>query len=135
MQHWYVYHSQKTMKRPYSFAVGSAVFSTKNQPKLCNGDIVWVVDGDLAEPSQFKLADCFRVEATEIAPLPIGYEQFKVKASASSSLLLEPAKLGIDLKWFELLHARYITKQRFFHSLSNEPEILDGLRRISGVKI
>lgn len=133
--HWYVYHSQKAMGHSYASIGASVVYSTKKQPKLCLGDVVWVVEGDSSTPTEFALVDCFKVHMADTPPFPPGYGKFQLKAMGERSLLSKPFRLGAEMEWFEELHSRYITKQRFFHSLGGEPNILDGLLTASGAAI
>jgi len=133
--HWYVYHSQKTMKRSYASLGMPAVYSTKSQPKLCGGDTVWVIEGNTANPVQFELADCFRVSAAECGPFPGDLAGFKARAVGSSSLLSTAIPLSNTVIWFSELHRRYITKQKFFCSLGDEPEIVAGLLSSSAVRL
>jgi hypothetical protein len=132
---WYVYHSQKSMGHAYSELGGPMVFSTKNQPKLCHGDAIWVVECDQSNPTYYSVVDCFLVKGTDIPPFPGKYSEFKVKAFGDRSLLSGPVSLSPSAQWFADLRDRFITKQRFFSSLQDHPQIQDGLRSVSGVAI
>ena len=133
--HWYVYHSQKTMGRSYADLGGPMAFSTKNQTKLCHGDTVWVIEGDLATPANHAIADCFKVHSTNIPPLIGGHSDFKLQVIGYPSLLRGPVALDISAPWFSELHKRFITKQRFFCSLEDHQKIREGLADVSGVAI
>jgi hypothetical protein len=135
MTHWYVYHSQKTMGHSYASLGRSIVYSTKKQTKLCLGDVIWVVEGSANTPVSFALADCFKVTETDIPPFPFEYKAFELKAAGDKSLLPAQIALTTESTWFNDLHERFITKQRFFQSLSAEPGILTGLVATSGIAI
>lgn len=132
---WYVYHSQKKMGHSYRDLGAPIVFSTKVQRKLCHGHTIWVVEGDLSTPTNFTIADCFTVKGTD-APSRWGdYADFKLKVFGDTSLLRAPVPVDTSASWFEELHSRFITKQRFFCSLSEHPSISSGLATASGVAI
>ncbi|MBB5188533.1 hypothetical protein HNQ57_002815 [Zhongshania antarctica] len=114
MQHWYVYHSQETMSHPYASLGEHAVYSKQNQPKLCFNDVIWVVEGDSSTPKNFTLVDCFQYKNSEYPPFKAEYSAFKLKVSDTTSLLESAISLSKDIPWFEDLHQRFITKQRFF---------------------
>jgi len=129
--HWYVYHSRNTMGHAYSNAEARVVYSSKLQPKLCLGDTVWVVEGDECSPANFALVDTFLVRSTDV-PSRVGpYTKFKLQVSGGESLLKCSVPLTSKLSWFESLHSRYITKQRFFMSLTAEPDIESGFRQVA----
>jgi len=133
--HWYVYHSRNAMRHTYASLGRSLVYSTKRQTKLCLGHYVWVIEGTESNPAAFSLVDCFKVTETDIPPFPPGYDQFQLKAAGDKSLLSGEIPLDAATGWFKDLHGRYITKQKFFHNLREEPAILEGLRATSGVAI
>lgn len=129
---WYVYHSERTMGRSYESFGEPFVLSTRRRPKLCLGDVIWVVEGFGRPLAGFRLADCFAVRATEESAIP----SFTLKVRGDESLIR--SAIGLDpasMPWFASLHSRFITKQRFFNSLGSEPEISGGLRKVSGVAI
>lgn len=133
--HWYVYHSQKTMKRSYASLGEPVVYSTKAQPKLCGGDVVWVVEGDMSNPVRFELADCFRVSAAECGPFTGDLANFKARAIGAASLLPGTVSLTDIQPWFADLHQRYITKQKLFCALDKEATIVAGLVAASSIKL
>ena len=133
--HWYVYHSQKTMGGSYAELGGPMAFSTKDQKKLCHGDTVWVIEGDLATPANYSIADCFKVRGTNMPPSIDGYSDFKLQVIGDQSLLNTPVALDKSASWFSELHKSFITKQRFFCSLDDHQKIRDGLADASGVAI
>lgn len=133
MQHWYVYHSAETMGHAYASTEPASVYSTTLQPKLCFGDALWVVEGDTNFPRQFALVDCFRYEDTKYPPFLGGYDGFKLRVIGTSLLKL-PIPLKKEDDWFSRLHKMYITKQKFFSRLSDEPDVVAGLQKVSGVE-
>lgn len=135
MGHWYVYHSVKTMGHSYKSLGKSTVYSSKQQPKLCIGDCIWVVEGDDSQPTEFGLVDCFIYKATDYPPFSAGYAKFKLKASGTSILKGKTLPLDKTMNWFDLLHKKYITKQRFFAYLEDDEDIKNGLLKILGVGI
>lgn len=119
------------MGHAYSELGTRVVYSSKQQPKLCLGDTVWVVEGDERAPANFALVDAFVVRSTDI-PSPVGpYSRFKLAARGCESLLKRSVPLTSDLAWFASLHSRFISKQRFFASLDVEPEIAFGFRQLA----
>ncbi|MFC1560720.1 hypothetical protein ACFL3W_02135 [Pseudomonadota bacterium] len=135
MKHWYVYHSQKTMGHSYESMAESAVYSTKQQPKLCIGDIIWVVEGNNNQPTGFSIADCFKHSRADY-PSPYGaYSKYKLKVEGKS--LLKNKNIGLEkhVPWFDQLHKGYITKQKFFVQIDNQKEVVKGLIDVSGVAI
>jgi len=134
LQHWYGYHSEKTMGYPYAKVGSSAMYLRRPQTRLEIGDVVWVVEGVLGRPTRFGLVDCFRYSDAEHPPFAPGYSRFTVRILGHRSLLKASSPLNLADKWFFELHSRFITKQKFFNSLAAEPEIVDGLCSISGVK-
>lgn len=133
MQHWYVYHSIETMKHAYATTGLCAVYSTKIQRQLCFGDAIWVIEGDMSTPRQFSLVDCFRYEDTVYPPFGNGYDEFKLCFIGKSSLLKKVVPLSKSKSWFDELHGRYITKQRFFSLLTSEPQVVAGLQDTAGI--
>jgi hypothetical protein len=131
LQHWYSYHSEKTMGYPYAAVGRSGMYSTKTLSKLCNGDVIWVIEG----PTKFALVDCFMYSDTEYPPFASGYSKFKIRVLGNHSLLRGSSySLNLADKWFAELHSRFITKQNFFNLLTTEPEIIEGLCHVSGIK-
>lgn len=119
----------------YTYAsVGASQMYLTKYWSLRVGDVIWVVEGDLKKPKGFHLADCFQCASTEYPPFPPGYGKFKLKVLGCSSFLVREIALDKTELWFDILHSKYITKQRFFSSLSFEPTILAGLCDISGIK-
>lgn len=133
--HWYVYHSQRTMGHAYADLGAPTVFSTKNQPKLCHGDIIWVIEGDTDNPTNYTIADCFKVRDTELPPFSGPYSDFKLKVNGKRSLVGAPVPVDGSAPWFAKLHNRFITKRHFFCSLADHPDIRDGLTEASKVAI
>lgn len=70
MQHWYVYHSMNTMGHSYNSIGQSAAYSTKEQRKLCLNDVIWVIEGNMGNPKEFSLVDCFHYSSTDYPPIP-----------------------------------------------------------------
>jgi len=134
VQHWYAYHSDKVMKHTYASVKASQIYLTKYHPIELD-DVVWVIEGDLKKPACFRLADCFRYRFIRYPLFPIGYEKFKFKISDHHSLLAHEILIDKAEAWFSTLHSKYITKQKFFHSLRSEPSIVNGLCHISGIKV
>jgi len=131
--HWYAYHSEKTMGYPYS-SVGASGMYLKREPKnLLLGDIIWVIAGGVSTPTHFTLVDCFQHDRAERAPFSGRYSKFEIRVLGSRSLLRSPVRLSRNDEWFADLHARFITKQRFFVSLESEPDKVEGLSRVSGI--
>jgi hypothetical protein len=135
MQHWYAFHSDKTMKHTYASVAASQMYVTRPPAFLTLGDFIWVVEGDLSKPMNFQLADCFKVERTRLPPFSAGYERFALKLEGTRSLLARPLALSKSEPWFARLHANYITKRKFFNPLFSEPAVLRGLLKASGVVV
>ncbi len=133
--HWYVYHSQKSMGHAYAELGASVVFSSKSQPKLCHGDVVWVIEGNTDTPTRYAIADCFKVKSTDLPPFSGSYSDFKLKVNGERSLLGVAVPLDTSASWFAELRDRFITKQRFFCALTDHRHIQDGLIATSGVAI
>lgn len=129
--HWYVYHSQRAMGHAYSELGAPTAFSTKSQPKLCHGDVVWVIEGDTDNPTKYAIVDCFKVQDTEWPPFSAPYSDFKLKVNGERSLLGAAVPLNGSAPWFAKLHGGFITKQRFFCNLTDHPDIQDGLTEAS----
>ncbi len=127
MRHWYVYHSKKAMGCSYSSLGESAVFSKFERPKLCLGDMVWVIEG----PGEFILVDCFRYQDTDYAPFPAPFSGFKLKFKGDSSLLPGALSLDKDWPWFEEFRKAYLSKQKFFGLL--DEDLLANLSEKAGV--
>ena len=133
MRHWYAYHSDRVMGYTYASVGASQMYLTKCHP-LALSDVIWVVEGDLKKPAGFRLTDCFRYTLAEYPPFPAGYEGFKLKILGHSSLLTHEIPLDKAELWFSTLHSMYITKQKFFHSLSLELSMVTGLCHASNIK-
>ena len=127
MRHWYVYHSNKAMGCSYSSLGESAVYSKLERPKLCFGDILWVIEG----PGEFTLVDCFRYQDTDYAPLPAPFSEFKLKFKGDSSLLPRALSLDNDWPWFEGFRKTHLSRQKFFGLL--DEDLLAHLSEIAGV--
>jgi hypothetical protein len=115
------------MKQTYSSLGEPAVYSTTRQPKLCKGDVIWVVEGDDSQPMQFRIVDCFTLSHCDDVPRhgPF-FSTFKLKCVGAKSLLTRPVELSKEsMPWFRELHERFLTKQRFFDRLG--PAIVAGL--------
>ncbi len=63
--HWYVYRSRNAMKQSYASLGTPVVYSSKQQPRLCLGNVVWVVEGDDGSPVSYSVADCFIVQSID----------------------------------------------------------------------
>lgn len=131
--HWYVYHSQKAMECAYDRSSAPVVFSTREQPKLCHGDTIWVVEGDLETPTNFEIADCFIVQGTDGPPFATTNAKFKLKVIGERSLLPKPISLNASASWFADLRDGFIKKQRFFCRLDAHPHIYEGLAKATCV--
>ncbi len=134
MQHWYIYHSVKTMRHDYATLGISAVYSKNNQPKLCLHDIIWVVEGSIEKPTQFRLVDCFQYSSNEYPPFSGDYAEFKLRILGKESLLKDTVLLDTKVEWFSKLHKNYITKRKFFCLLSSEPDVIKGFQDASSVR-
>lgn len=135
MQHWYVYHSRKTMGHSYQSRGEPAVYSRTDQPSLCFNDLLWVIEGSLDSSTEFSLVDCFQYKDTKYAPFTNEYFEFKVKFLGDISLLSQTHMLNDDSDGFRRLHSKFLTKQRFFNRLNDHPVIISYLELISGIKI
>lgn len=134
MQHWYSYHSEKTMGHTYASAGGLSMYLTQASKKLESGDIIWVVEGNNNSPKLFFLVDCFKYVDAELPPFAPSYSRFAIRILGRHSLLRHPILLNHADKWFSDLHGRFITKQKFFHRLEKEPELVEGLCTASGIR-
>lgn len=134
MQHWYAYHSQKTMGHPYSSVGGSRFYIRSGYKQLAVGDWIWVVEGDVGMTRRFALVDCFEVAEIDRGPFVGGLSCFAVMARGSESRLRFPLGLNRADDWFGDLHARFITKQRFFSRLTDHPQLISGLKAIAGTE-
>ena len=136
MKHWYAYHSQNTMKHPYSDIGRSAFYLSKKTVKnLCIGDLIWVVEGDTTTPANFFLVDCFKYSSSEFPPFKSEYSNFDI-CIIGTSLLYSSILLNRNSDdWFADLHSRFITKQRFFNSIDDTQDIIDGFLNVSKIKI
>ena len=126
MADWYFYHSQNTMGQTYHISGESAVYSKLENKKLCFGDRIWVIEGDLGQPVRFSLVDCFIYAENIHPPFSSPFYGFRIKYRGES---LKPPEVRLnksDSPWFSQLHSKYITKQRFFERII-DVEILDGL--------
>ena len=110
MQHWFAYHSQNAMA-PYGTASTPGMYLKRHRKDLLIGDLIWVVEGDKSSPARFTLVDCFRYDAAEHPPFPAQYSKFAVRVWSPSSLLSRRIRLNKGDRWFNDLHARYLTKQ------------------------
>jgi hypothetical protein len=134
LRNWYAYHSQKTMKHSYASVGKSGMYLTREHSALCRGDIVWVVEGDLSNPTNYSLVDCFSYEEASYPPFSPEYSRFKIYIQGNKSFLRIPVSLDISVEWMTHLHGQYITKQKFFCPLHTEPKVQEGLSLVSGVK-
>ena len=139
MTDWYVYHSDETMGRRYGNPEPSCVFGTAEQKKLCLSDDIWVIEGFGESPKIFYLAAHFVYQKPEYPPFPSPYKggkylDFKVMYAGPGSNYESKFKLTFeDHPWFKELHAKYITKQRFFNEISGLPNVISGLRALAGL--
>jgi hypothetical protein len=97
--------------------------------------MVWIVEGGLNTPTNYAIADCFAVRATDIPLFPYGYSKFKLKVLGDKSLLTAPVALDSSELWFSELRDRFITKRRFFCSLDAHPNIQGGFIAASRLAI
>ena len=135
MRHWYVYHSQKTMKTTYLSLSESAVYSKTNRRELCSGDVIWVIEGDRDNPINFSIVDCFKHTESDY-PSPHGeFSDFKLKISGPSLLEIGNYALDKSMPWFNILHLKYLSKQKFFSNITDEDDIVNGLLDVSGIVI
>lgn len=135
MRHWYVYHSQKTVKNTYSSLAESTVFSKSNRRDLCIGDIIWVVEGDLSNPVNFTLVDCFSYKNCDYPPFSAEFSDFKFKFFGISLFSHSAISLDKSIPWFSGLHSKYLSKQKFFNNIAAEPDVISGLLDVSGIVI
>jgi hypothetical protein len=136
MQHWYAYHSDVTMKHTYASLCVSQMYVTSLKPSLFLGDVIWVVESDESKPAKkFRLADCFRVTKTLRPPFPAGYGKFVLKLEGVPLPFASPLQLCKGDPWFEILHRKYITKQKFFNKLDSEPVVVNGFLLASRVAL
>ncbi len=136
MRHWYVYHSEETMGRRYGRPELKRVFSTKNRTKLCLNDRIWVVEGVGQSPKAYLLAASFIYTDTHYPPFPYAkfgcvdgdfeYAYSGPGESFDDGIPLDPEALP----WFAGLHAKYITKQKFFEDITGQPAIVEGLQAL-----
>ncbi len=63
--HWYVYHSRNAMKQSYVSLETQVVYCSKQQARLCLGNVVWVVEGDDGSPVSCSVADCLIVQSVD----------------------------------------------------------------------
>jgi hypothetical protein len=121
------------MGHSYAATGLSSVYSFKSHLKLCFGDSIWVIEGDTSSPRKFALVDCFRYKDTKYPPFSSGYDSFKLQI-IGSSLLKSSIPLKKEDEWFAHFHAKYITKQKFFELLANEPQVVAGFQKVSGIE-
>lgn len=134
MKHWYSYHSEKTMGHTYASTGRSSMYLSRAPKKLEVGDFVWVIEGDIRTPTRFSLVDCFEYIDAEFPPFAPSYSRFGIRIFGYHSLLRSPVPLNRADKWFFALHSRFITKQKFFSCLEEEPELVEGLCTVSDIK-
>jgi hypothetical protein len=115
------------MGHTYASLKESAVYSKTEQKKLGIGDTLWVIEGDTNSPMVCSLVDCFSVGKPERGPFYGDYAGFKLRLSGASQLGQPVLLDGKRHPWFKVLHAKYLTKQRFFERIAEE-EIAIGLR-------
>lgn len=135
MNHWYAYHSEKTMGHTYASVGASTMYMRREPSALEAGDLIWVIEGDLRSPTRFTLVDCFEFSDVEYPPFKQSYQKFAVRITGHRSLLMTPSPLNRADAWFADLHGRFITKQRFFNQLNSDPHIIEGLASIGGVML
>ena len=128
MNHWLVYHSQKTMGHSYASLAEHAAYSKSEQRKLCFGDWIWVVEGSTDIPTRYTLVDCFRYSDTAYPPFLGPYNGFAVHVIGTESRLAAPVPLDMVDDWQTHIRDRFLTKQRFFVKLSAEPQVVAGLQ-------
>lgn len=134
MQHWYGYHSEKTMGQPYSAVAGSRFYVKKNFKQLTEGDWIWLVEGDVRAPRRFTLVDCFEVDEIDRGPFSGSFAPFAAKAIGHASRLRFPVGLNRADVWFAELHGEFITKQKLFSRLTERPHIIASLKQSSGMQ-
>lgn len=133
MRNWYVYHSQKTVKKPYSSLKESTVFSKTNRRDLCIGDTIWVVEGDTNNPINFFVVDCFTYTTSDYPPFSAEFSGFKFKFTGTSLFSAGSVALDKTMPWFKELNSKYISKQKFFNNITAEHDVISGLQDVSGV--
>jgi hypothetical protein len=133
VRNWYVYHSQNTVKNPYSALGESTVFSKTNRRDLCIGDTIWVIEGDTSNPINFTLVDCFSYTTNDYPPFSLEFSDFKYKFSGSSLFMSGPIALDKSMPWFKEMNSKYLSKQKFFSNISAERNVVTGLLDISGI--
>jgi len=79
-------------------------------------------------PTRYAVVGCFRYADTQYAPFRAPYNQFKFKAIGRTALIDSSLNLDVSSGWPEprQMRDRFLSKQRFFVNLANEPEIVDG---------
>jgi hypothetical protein len=138
MADWYVYHSEEIMGYRYGHPQQKHVFSTKDRDKelsLGTNINIWVIEGVGQSPKDFYLAAHFTYEEAKKSPFPEPYEGEKY--SKFAKMYVGPgesygSKYNLTIAshpWFEVLHKKYITKQKFFNEIIKK-EIVDGLNRL-----
>ncbi len=126
------------MGRRYGQPAVNRVLSTVIRKKLCFNDRIWVVEGIGRSPKRYMLAASFIYADTYYRPLPheafgVVDERFECAYSGPGECYNEKLQLDPDsLPWFSDLHSRYIKKQRFFDDISGSPEIVYGLKQLTG---
>jgi hypothetical protein len=133
MQHWYAYHSEKTMGHVYSSLPGSRMYVTQVPKQLEVGDWIWVIEGDARPTRRYTLVDCFEIAEIDRGPFGGAFARFGGKAVGQSSRLRFPAGLNRADAWFADLHGQFITKQKFFSRLADRPDIVKGLELAGGM--
>ncbi len=136
MANWYVYHSAETMDRRYGNPDKNHVFSEKQKRKLCLNDEIWVIEGYGESPKTFYLAAHFVYKETDYPPFPSPYKGPKyddfnfMYAGPGESFGSEYELNASASPWFEELHKKFITKQKFFHSLEEYPGVVNGFKEL-----
>jgi hypothetical protein len=126
--HWLRYHSKRKMGHDYDRRVESAVYSKREPSKLCDGDVIWVIEG----PNDFQLVDCFRLDRIDDPPFKSAYRDFKVKFSGSSLMGPSSYLLNGSGHWFDDILVRFIRKPNPLVPLS--PDHILGLEEVSGLR-
>ncbi len=136
MTDWYVYHITETMGR-YGDPELNHVFSTSQKQKLCLNDDIWVIEGFGQSPKAFYLAAHFVYKQTEYPPFPAPYKgskyaDFKIMYAGPGNSYGSKFNLTFENHpWFKELHAKYITKQKFFNDISGLTSVTSGLRDLA----
>lgn len=133
MQHWYGYHSEKTMGQPYSISDGSRIYIKTGFKQLGEGDWIWIVEGDHRTPTRYSLVDCFAVTEIDNGPFAGDRARFAAVAKGQTSRLRFPVGLNRADEWFAELHGTFITKQRFFSRLTDHPHLIAALKKASAI--